>query len=328
MGLGIGLGWGLASWGFGSSLYGIGYMPYFDPYYDAGLAIAGAAPYDYSQPIDTSAAPAADSVTDPAMALFDDGRASFQQEQYADALKKTDDALSKLPNDTTLHEFRALCLFALARYDEAAGTLYAVLSVGPGWDWTTLISLYPNVEVYTAQLRALEAYCRAHPTSAAGRFVLAYHYLSQGHIDAAVGMLKGVVKLKPNDSLSAKLLRQLDAPKDAAADSTAPAASISDTTPPEGASIAGIWNAAPSADTSIALSIQPGGPFTWQVTQKGRKQRFAGTSTYGNGILTLAQEKGPVLAGRVSWKGANQITFRVAGDGPDDPGLSFSKARE
>ena len=95
------------------------------------------------------------------MALFDAGRASFQQGNYTDALQQADAALAKLPNDTTLHEFRALCLFALGRYDEAAAALYAVLSVGPGWDWTTLIGLYPDVDVYTAQLRALEDYCRA-----------------------------------------------------------------------------------------------------------------------------------------------------------------------
>ena len=123
---------------------------------------AVAAPYDYSQPIDTASAPADESVADPAMALFDAGRASFQQGNYADALQQTNDALAKLPNDTTLHEFRALCLFALGRYDEAAATLYAVLSVGPGWDWTTLISLYPSVDVYTTQLRALEDYCNGH----------------------------------------------------------------------------------------------------------------------------------------------------------------------
>ena len=149
-------------------------------------------------------------MTDPAMALFDAGRASFQQGNYADALQKTNEALAKLPNDTTLHEFRGLCLFALGRYDEAAATLYAVLSVGPGWDWTTLISLYPSVDVYTTQLRALEQYCTDHRDSATGRFVLTYLYLTQGQTDPAVDMLKQVVTLKPNDSLSAKLLRQLD----------------------------------------------------------------------------------------------------------------------
>ncbi len=33
LGLGYGLGWGLSSWGFGSSLYGMGYMPYNNIYY-------------------------------------------------------------------------------------------------------------------------------------------------------------------------------------------------------------------------------------------------------------------------------------------------------
>ena len=77
--------------------------------------------------------------------------------------------------------------------------------------------------------------------------------------------------------------------------------------------------------TGITLTIQPAGGFTWQVTQKGKTQQFTGPSTYGEGILTLVQEKGPVLVGRVSWKDPGHMTFRVVGDGPDDPGLSFSK---
>ena len=93
--------------------------------------------------------------------------------------------------------------------------MYAVLSVGPGWDWTTLVGLYPSVDVYTTQLRALEAYCRSNK-SAQAWFVLAYHYLTQGFTDAAVTALKKVVQISPNDTLSAKLLKQLDAPKPAA----------------------------------------------------------------------------------------------------------------
>ena len=331
-GLGLGLGWGLSSWGFGSSLYGMGYMPYSNPYYDgAGMVGAGqplmTAPYDYSQPIDTVAAPADDSVANPALTLFDAGRASFQQGNYADALQKTDEALAKLPNDTTLHEFRALCLFALGRYDEAAATLYAVLSVGPGWDWTTLISLYPGVDVYTTQLRALEDYCDTHSDAATARFVLAYHYLTEGHTDAAVSVLKQVVALKPNDTLSAKLLRQLAPPKETPSTATAAALALApaDMNPPQGASIAGTWTATPSPDTTIALIVRPDGPFTWQVTHKGKTQQFSGVSTYGDGMLTLAQDTGPALVGRVSWADASHMTFRIVGDGPDDPGLSFSK---
>ncbi len=322
LGLGMGLGWGLASWGFGSMLYGMGYMPYYNPYYGAGSAVVQS-PYDYAQPIDTVAAPVSDDAANPAMTLFDAGRASFLQGNYPDALQQTDQALAKLPNDTTLHEFRALCLFALTRYDESAATLYAVLSVGPGWDWSTLIGLYPDVDTYTAQIRSLESFCRTNRQSATARFVLAYHYLTQGHTDAAVETLQEVVALKPTDALSAKLLAQLSPPKETSA--ATPAVAVTDTKVPDGASIAGTWNAKPAPDTAIALTIQPDGSFNWQVIQKGQKQQFGGTSIFGDGILTLAQNQGPALVGRVSWTDATHMTFRIVGDGPDDPGLSFSK---
>src|SRR5262249_4618908 len=149
----------------------------------------------------------------------------------------------------------------------------------------------------TSQIRTLEEYCTVHTETATGRFVLAYHYLTQGHTTAAVEMLKQVITLKPGDTLAAKLLRQLDAPADgpdalASASALSPTTSLAqdETTPPEGASIAGTWSAQPAADTSITLSIEPAGAFTWQVSQKGRSQQFSGRYTHGDGILTLAQD--------------------------------------
>ena len=140
-------------------------------------------------------------------------------------------------------------------------------------------------------------------------------------------MLKQLATLKPADALTAKVLKQLDQPAQttAAAEPAAAVPATDDLTLPEGATIDGNWTAHPVEGTSIALSIKPGGTFDWDVTQNGHKQHFAGSSTYGNGILTLAQEKGPVLVGRVSWKNANEMTFRIVGDGPDDPGLAFAK---
>ena len=164
--------------------------------------------YDYSQPIDTQSAPPPAEVADPAVAKFDSARAAFGTGDYAGALQLTDEALKVLPNDATLHEFRALVLFAVGKYDLAAGPLYAVLSVGPGWDWTTMVGLYPNIDVYTGQLRKLEAFVTANPSSTAGRFVLAYHYLTQGNTDAAVAQFKQVVALAPQDTLSAQLVKQ------------------------------------------------------------------------------------------------------------------------
>ncbi len=266
MGLGMGLGFGLASWGYGSMLYGMGYMPYMNPYYGYGYGNTTivnqpvvAMPYDYGQPIDTTVEPASASLADPAEATFDQARAAFKQGDYQQALAGANDALKTLSSDTALHEFRALCLFALKQYDEAAATLYAVLSVGPGWDWATMVGLYPDVSVYTEQLRALEAFCNANPSSASARFVLGYHYLTQGHNEAAAIVLQQVVTMMPKDSLSARLVRQLTPPKDPAAaaaaaagtpDATAAAATpaatsqpAADAVPPQGASIAGTWTA-------------------------------------------------------------------------------------
>ena len=327
---GYGLGWGLWNWPYGSALYDYGYMPYSNAYYGPSTIVAG--PYDYAQPIDpTLSPPPTNAATDEALALFGSARDAFKQGSFESALQLANEALAKTPNDTALHEFRALCLFALGRYDEAATTLYAVLSVGPGWDWSTLIGLYPGIDPYTTQLRALESDCVAHPQSAAARFVLAYHYLSEGHLDAAAAVLRQVIALKPDDTISANLLRQIEAAKAGGgaaaspAPATAPTPAPANTTPPAGATIHGTWTAHPAPDTSITLTIRPDGTFQWQVDQKGKPQQFSGTSTFGGGVLTLAQDKGPVLVGRVSWKDPTHMTFRIAGGPPDDPGLSFSR---
>ena len=196
MGLGMGMGYGLSSWLFGPMLYNWGYSNYSNPYYGGGgyggtnTVVQQPIIYDYSQPINATAPPPDESVTNQAMSTFDQAREAFKQGDYNTALNLTDQALRQVPNDPTLHEFRALVLFALGRYDEAAAALYAVLSVGPGWDWSTLISLYNNPETYTQQLRALESYVTQNPKSAAGRFVLAYHYLTEGHAEEAAAQLK------------------------------------------------------------------------------------------------------------------------------------------
>ncbi len=162
-GAGLGMGMGLAAWGMGSSLYsGWGYMPYANPYYGAAGAVASPV-YNYSQPIDTAAAPPDNSVAAPAMTAFDKARDAFKGGDYASALTLADQAVKSVPGDSAVHEFRAQVLIALGKYDDAAAALYGVLSVGPGWDWTTLISLYPDLETYTAQLRALEKSVRTDP---------------------------------------------------------------------------------------------------------------------------------------------------------------------
>jgi tetratricopeptide (TPR) repeat protein len=281
--------------------------------------------YDYSQPIDVQAAPPDAAVADPAVAKFDAARKAFGSGDYAGALRLTEEALKVLPNDATLHEFRGLVLFAVGKYDLAAGPLYSVLSVGPGWDWTTMISLYSGADVYTAQLRKLEAFVRANPRSTAGHFVLAYHYMTQGHVDPAVAQLEQVVALAPQDTLSAQLIRQFAKPGSASDASKTAAAPATTQAPVEAGKLPGKWAARPTNDTVIQLELADDAAFTWSVDSKGHVQRINGQWSLANDMLTLAQSgQGGALVGRVTWQAANRWNFRVIGAGPEDSGLSFT----
>jgi tetratricopeptide (TPR) repeat protein len=140
---------------------------------------------------------------------FDAAREAFKGGEYAKAQELVEKAIALLPSDATLHEFRALCLFAQKKYKDAAAGLYAVLAAGPGWNWDTMAALYPNPDTYTKQLRALEKYTSEHPEEAYAHFLQAYHYLVLGSKDAAVQQLKEVVKLQPEDKLSPALVKAL-----------------------------------------------------------------------------------------------------------------------
>jgi hypothetical protein len=338
-GFGLGLATGIGAWGLGSALYNWGYSNYYNPYY-AGVpvavqqpvVVAQASPYNYAQPIDTLAAPPDEAAADAALQTFESARQAFKGGDYNQALALADQALKAMPNDPSLHEFRALVLFAIGQYDQAAAPLYAVLSNGPGWDWTTLIGLYPSIDVYTNQLRALEDYVRSHPDSASGHFVVAYHYLTQGHTDATVAQLQRVVALQPGDKLSVQLLHQLTAPTEAPAAAGQPPGGAQPQPQPQPAgatvpdgNLVGTWTASPAQGTNVTLTVGQDGSFTWKVDAQGQSRPFTGTSTFGNGILTLAQAQGPPMVGHVTWLDPNHFKFQVAG-GPDDPGLTFTRA--
>ena len=330
----------MSAWALGSSFYGWGYGGgYANPYYAAAMmaqpimvdqTVAGEAQtvsvpalvYDYSQPIDTQSSPPAAEVVDPAMEKFASAREAFRSGDYAGSLRLTDEVLKVLPNDATLHEFRALILFAIGKYDLAAGPLYAVLAVGPGWDWTTMVGLYPGVDVYTGQLRNLEAFTKANRSSASGRFVLAYHYLTQGHIDNAVAQFKQVVALDPQDTLSAQLLKQFSKPGTEQA-KPAPTETVAQAKPGR---LPGEWTARPNNDTTIRVNIADDGNFTWKVDTKGKTHQLVGKWTLGDDVLTLAQAgEGGALVGRVTWQTGDRFQFRTIGTAVDDPGLVFTK---
>jgi len=343
-GLGWGLGgFGIPSWSYGPMLYDWGFSSYFNPYYLGPISV-----YDYTRPLNPAIAAKA---AGPAADLFEKARVAFEGGLYTAALEYADQAVEKRPDDPTLHEFRALALFALKRYDEAATALYPVLSIGPGWDWPTLIGFYDNsTKAYTEQIRALEDFVRANPESAQAHFLLGYHYLTQGHGDAALGQVRAVTKLKPDDKLSAQLLKQLEKAKGEAlakrgdplaaplaeAPAVAPAAEApgdadADAEPVVAAregKLEGTWTAKPSDDSTITLDLTKDGKFAWKVDGRGESRQFEGVRATGNGLLTLVRDGDapqPPMVGRVSWTDDDHFTFKLIGAGDDDKGLAFAR---
>src|SRR5208337_4141587 len=345
--------WGASNytgWGLGSMANNWLYSGYTNPY-NATLVAAQPAQttvvYDYSQPINVTAEapnPATESSTEQ---VFSAARDAFKAGDFQRALDLTDQVLKDTPNVPVVHEFRALCLFALKRFDEAAAVDYAVLSAGPGWNWSTLVGLYPDVDTYTNQLRALEASARTNPNSPSTQFLLGYHYLVQGHSDSAASQFEKVTQIQPSDQLSASFVKALkkvseqpegqpaqvnvaatEQPAGATAPPAQPAAEQPqqpEPPPPPPASLVGTWKAQPSADLSIALTLQADGQFAWEVDSKGQKQTLTGQAGYKDNTLALLQENGPPLVGKITEEGGTKFVFTPTG-GQKAPGLTFTKS--
>jgi tetratricopeptide (TPR) repeat protein len=203
----------LAPWASGGS------FEYANPYYDdwAGSTEATTAVVptvlNYSEPIQVPTLAQVQNtdtvIVDDGMAYFDLARTNFMDGKYATAVSETVRALKLLPGDRTIHEFRALCLFAQKKYAEAAAALYAVVVGGPGWDWDTMSALYPDNDTYTQQLRALESYAKKHPRDAKAHFLLGYHYMVLDERDSAREEFSLAAKLQPKDRLSVQLAEAL-----------------------------------------------------------------------------------------------------------------------
>ncbi len=357
--------WGMAdygSWGLSSMAGSMLSASYVNPYYSTVVSAQPASTtvvYDYSQPINTTATPPDTSAVESTEQVFSAARDSFMAGDYARAVDLADQVLKLTPNAPVVHEFRALALFALTRYDEAAAVDYAVLSAGPGWNWSTLVNLYPDVDTYTNQLRALEAYAQAHRDSASALFLLGYHYMVQGHAEVAANQFERVTKLQPSDTLSASFVKALRKATEVSAQAASiaatpaapttatsttaqpvavtqaaspPVATPAETTaaenpppPPPPADMAGTWTAKPAPDVTISLTLQNDGAFSWEVDEKGRKETIAGHAGFKDNTLALLQTDGPPLVGKVTRNGNNTFVFAPPGASAKAPGLTFTR---
>jgi len=285
----------------------------------------------------TQAAPPAPTTT---TTLVDGALLRFKAGDYVGTLGILDKALKESPNDSVLHEVRALTLFALRRYDEAAAALNAVLATAPGMDWTTMSGLYGSVDAYTAQLRALEDFCRANPGDAAGHFVLAYHYLVGGHVDLAADALQVVVAKQPGDVVAKRILEAITAESappsqersgDGAArpEPKAPAeptrADPAETSAGPETDLVGTWLATSNKD-SVELSIAEDSQFTWKSKPSGRPPvAISGTIETARDAIALVSEAAGTMTGKVASQGADAFEFTLAGAPPDAKPIVFHR---
>ncbi|WP_437190974.1 tetratricopeptide repeat protein [Planctomicrobium sp. SH527] len=318
----VAMGVGATVWGVNTASWMFGVSSYVNPYCDGPVYVNNQPIVNYSQPViqensgtasgsdgsQQSQASAPQSST-----LGDQARKAFYNGNYDAALQAVNQALASDPHDRAISEFRSLCLFALGQYRDSAATIHSVLTTGPGWNWTTMISLYPDSSIYTSQLRSLEQYVTDHPTAADAQFLLGYHYFTAGYSDDAVIAWKSVLKLQPNDELAAELVKMYSSDAKTAADQSqaAPATPSGPAVPVE--SLYGNWTSKASNGTFL-LSLKDDQSFSWQFTRDGQNQQISGTfSVSGNGLSLQPQSGDPMLS-TIALKNARTLDLTPIGD--------------
>jgi len=318
---------GLTCWGINTMSYVFGTVSYSNPYYVESSSGRG---IDYSQPQIVVQEPASDSstaeaaeISEAGLAAFEKARSEFRAGNYDAARRQIDEVIKLMPHDAVVHEFRALTLFALKRYREAATVLHSVLAVGPGWDWTTMSQLYSSTQVYTQQLRDLEAWVEEFTSLPEGHFVLAYHYLTCGYSENATSELKLVVKTLPDDVVSARLLNQLTGDVSESGSDTEPSTPTVPNISIEQDSLIGKWTAKVKEST-FNLELSKDGRFSWTFTSKQGSQSISGVYAIKDSTLAMEPDSGGVMLAELHLEGTH-LDFQQVGVSSEAVSLSFER---
>ena len=324
------IGWGLVGWSLGKLIYDCGYQSYRNPYPVQSVAVV-----NYQEPITVVAAktaPKADDetarITQKSESLIAESQAAFKQGNYLVALESANKAIAEAPGDGALHEYRALILFALGKFSEAAGVLNPVLAGGPGWDWSTMIALYNTQEIYLSQLDALKNYSKGKPNAADARFLLGYHHMVCGHLEEAAEEFEAAAKLQPADSVSAQLRDLTKASSQSGSDEPTEPSTEKEVAPQSALpleKLSGAWVSDKGEAGTVSLVFKDDGKFIWSFKKGDQNNEFSGDfSMNDNGLLVLDAKESQMTA-TVSQPKDNELKFVLAGGPPDDPGLTFTR---
>jgi tetratricopeptide (TPR) repeat protein len=331
------IGWGLVGWGLGALCFSSGYNDYHNPYPAPPVTTRYSTQVTYTQPITVVASEVArtepakvETMVQTSASQIELSQEAFRQGNYLAALESANAAIAESPGDGALHEYRALVLFALGKYSEAAGVLNPVLAGGPGWDWTTMAKLYDSQETYSRQLAALEAYAGSKTDAADVRFLLGYHYMVCGHVEQAAEQFGLASRLQPQDSVSKQLynLCSVTADDQEEEEKPLPEAAAAPDVAPEIApleKLGGKWVVDKGDKGVVTLTMDEAGKFTWEFSKDGKTDGFSGDySMNDDGLLVLDSEEAQMVA-TVALPKDDTLSFVIAGGPPGDTGLQFSR---
>jgi tetratricopeptide (TPR) repeat protein len=321
--------WGVAAWSMGNWIFNSGYQNFRNPFpAPPVINSAGTTIINYTRPITVAAAelpPPADEAAELAAAekagnSMETALTAFKKGDFETALSAVDSAISVIPGDPAMHEFRALVFFAMGRFNDAAGVLNPILASGPGWDWTTMTGLFESQDQYVNLLRKLEYHQEANPDSAAANFLLGYHYLVLGHLEQALVLFEHSAKLEPTDTVSAglrDLIRDSIQTHDEDAESAAPP------TPVNPDQLVGTWVSKVADEGTITLVMTKEGGFTWSFDKTGNSGKLDGEfGIYDSNLLVLISDDSQMV-GEVKFEDDTKLSFVLAGGPRNDPGLTF-----
>ncbi len=327
--------WGIAVWSLGNMVYDMGYQSYRNPYQAPPVqSYSSKTTINYTQPVSVTAAanpPGDEAATELAETKSAEAtvssRAAFKSGDYVSALKSADEAIAYAPGDVTLHEYRALVLFALGRYSDAAGVLNPVLASGPGWGWDTMVGFYDSAVTYTSQLRKLEGYVRGRMDAADGHFLLGYHYLVCGYMDKAYDQFETTTKLQPADSISRQLRDLTKSSLPDAGSDEPPAAEPPASLPPPvpGEKLVGTWVSDRGADGKVTFKMEESGDYTWSYINGADTKELKGTYGLDDKDLLVMTSDDSQMVSSVTLEGDGKMKFVLVGAPEGDPGLDFTK---